>query len=54
MKVVENCGHVIQEDQPETVAQHIKEFVEVFKFPAEYDQKFFIVNASGVKIYIGR
>lgn len=38
MKVVENCGHVIQEDNPARVAELINEFIAVFKFPEEYDK----------------
>lgn len=54
MKVIHDCGHVIQEDQPAQVAHAIQEFIDVFKFPTDYSEQRFIINASGKKILIGR
>ena len=54
MKVIHDCGHVIQEDQPAQVAHSIQEFIDVFKFPTDYAEQRFIINASGKKILIGR
>ena len=54
MKVIHDCGHVVQEDQPAQVATAIQEFIDTFKFPVDYTQQHFIINAQGKKIFIGR
>lgn len=54
MKVIHDCGHVIQEDQPAALAQTIQEFIDTFKFPTDYTQPLFIINAAGKKVFIGR
>jgi len=36
MVVVENVGHVIQEDNPQAVATVFKQFLEKFHIPAAY------------------
>lgn len=54
MKVIHDCGHVVQEDQPAQVAHAIQEFIDTFRFPVDYTQQHFIINAQGKKIFIGR
>lgn len=54
LKVIHDCGHVIQEDQPQQVASSIQEFIDTFKFPTDYTEQRYIINASGKKILIGR
>jgi protein phosphatase methylesterase 1 len=54
MKVIQDCGHCIQEDQPSEVAKAIQDFIDVFKFPKDYTQQHFIINAAGKKVLIGR
>lgn len=52
MIVVRECGHVIQEDQPQQVATHILNFFGKLRLKPKYEEVTYIVNASGVKIPI--
>ena len=52
--VVTECGHVIQEDQPARVAEHIRETRVQLKIPVNKEEPTFVISASGKKIYIGR
>jgi protein phosphatase methylesterase 1 len=36
MVVIDDCGHVIQEDQPLKVAQAFTEFIATFKIPGKF------------------
>ena len=38
MVVIDNCGHVIQEDRPEAVAQAFMQFLEKFHIPANFKE----------------
>jgi len=38
MVVVDNVGHVIQEDRPEAVAEVFKQFLEKFRIPAMFKE----------------
>jgi pimeloyl-ACP methyl ester carboxylesterase len=38
MIVVTECGHVIQEDQPSIVAQHIRERMKALRVPLKFNQ----------------
>jgi len=37
MRVIADCGHVIQEDQPEALCNLIKHLIERRKIPIEYN-----------------
>lgn len=38
MIVIDNVGHVIQEDKPEAVASVFKQFLEKFRIPALFKE----------------
>lgn len=38
MKVIEDCGHVIQEDQPLAVARAFKELVNKLRIPSAFEE----------------
>ena len=54
MVVVENVGHVIQEDNPQAVATVFKQFLEKFHIPAAYGQQMVITTISGKKVVINQ
>jgi protein phosphatase methylesterase 1 len=54
LKVLHDVGHVIQEDKPAEVAEAIQEFINTFKFPTDYTQQLYIINAAGKKVFISR
>ena len=50
--VVDNVGHVIQEDRPQEVARVFKEFLDKFKIPALFKEQMVITTVSGKKVVI--
>ena len=52
MVVVDNVGHVIQEDRPDAVAQVFKQFLDKFQIPANFKQQMVITTAGGKKVVI--
>jgi len=38
MVVIDNVGHVIQEDRPEAVANVFKQFLEKFRIPSAFKE----------------
>ena len=53
MVVVDNCGHVIQEDQPVKVAEAFIEFLATFKIPVNHSEQQYVTSVSGKKVLIG-
>ena len=54
MVVVDNVGHVIQEDNPRAVATVFKQFLDKFHIPAKYGEQMVITTATGKKVVINR
>lgn len=54
MVVVDNVGHVIQEDRPEAVAQVFMSFLEKFHIQAEYKKQMVITTISGKTVVINQ
>ena len=54
MIVIENVGHVVQEDAPAKTAEQIQKFIEKYKFPFKYSEPIYITSVSGKKVRIGR
>lgn len=52
MVVVDNVGHVIQEDRPDAVAQVFKQFLEKFHIPAQHGEQMVITTISGKQVVI--
>ena len=52
MVVVDNVGHVIQEDRPDAVATVFKQFLDKFHIPASFKEQMVITSVSGKKIVI--
>jgi protein phosphatase methylesterase 1 len=53
MVVIDNCGHVIQEDQPAKVADSFVDFMTTFRIPEKFEQKIYITSVSGKQVLIG-
>ncbi len=51
--VMNNVGHVIQEDQPKKVAAVFKDFLEIFRIPLKYNEMKVVMSVSGKPIQIG-
>jgi hypothetical protein len=54
MVVIDNCGHVIQEDQPLQVANSLRALIATLKVPVNFGDQMFITNVSGKQILISR
>ena len=54
MVVIENVGHVIQEDNPEAVAHVFLQFLEQFKIQAKFKEQMVITTISGKKVVINQ
>ena len=54
MVVVDNVGHVIQEDRPEAVAQVFLGFLEKFHIPPQFKSQMVITTVSGKKVIINQ
>lgn len=50
--VVDNVGHVIQEDRPQAVADVFKQFIEQFHIPPQHKEQMVITTISGKKVVI--
>jgi protein phosphatase methylesterase 1 len=50
--VLDQVGHVIQEDQPRACAEVFKEFLNLFRIPAKYAEQMTITSVSGKKVVI--
>ena len=53
MIVIDNCGHVIQEDQPVKVADVFIEYITTFKIPVRHSEQMYVTSVSGKKVLIG-
>lgn len=54
MLVIEDCGHVIQEDQSGAVAKAFREMVTRLKVPLQANEQMFVTSVSGKKVIINR
>lgn len=54
LTVVGDCGHVIQEDQPQKVVEGVQSWMQSLRIPADLEEQMFVMNASGKKIFINR
>ena len=54
MKVIEDCGHVIQEDQPNAVAKALLQLIVALRVPLKYNEEIVVTSVSGKKIVINR
>jgi len=54
MVVIEDCGHVIQEDQPAAVARSFKTMVTKLRIPANFQEQMYVTSVSGKKVLINR
>lgn len=52
MTVIEDCGHVIQEDQPQAVAKALLHLINALRVPLRYDEEIVVTSVSGKKILI--
>ena len=52
MVVVDNVGHVIQEDRPDAVAQVFLSFLEKFRIQPKVNDQMVITTISGKKVVI--
>mmetsp|Transcript_5459 Transcript_5459/g.9237 ORF Transcript_5459/g.9237 Transcript_5459/m.9237 type:complete len:142 (-) Transcript_5459:39-464(-) len=53
-KVIENVGHSIQEDSPQQCATIIKQFLERFHIPGDFQEQLHITSLSGKQVVIGQ
>jgi len=54
MIIIEDCGHVIQEDQPAAVARAFRDLIHKLKVPEKYNEQMYVTSVSGKKILINR
>lgn len=54
MVVIDNCGHVIQEDQPQQVANSLRSLIATLKVPVNFNDQMYVTNVAGKKILISR
>ena len=54
MVVVNNVGHVIQEDNPEAVAKVFLEYLNTFHIPTHFKEQITITTANGKTIVINQ
>ena len=54
MVVIEDCGHVIQEDYPSSVAKSFRNLTEFLKIPLNYTEEIYVMGPGGKKIVINR
>lgn len=54
MVVVDNVGHVIQEDQPEAVANVFKQFLDKFRINPSCKEQLVVTTISGKKVIINQ
>lgn len=54
MVVIEDCGHVIQQDQPAAVARSFKQLVTKLRIPAAFEEQMYVTSVSGKKVMINR
>ena len=54
MVVIDNCGHVIQEDQPQQVANSLRSLIATLKVPINFNDQMYVTNVAGKKILISR
>lgn len=54
MLVIEDCGHVIQEDQSGAVAKAFRDVIARLKVPLHSNEQMFVTSVSGKKIIINR
>lgn len=52
MVVCDNVGHVIQEDNPQLVAQVFHTYLQKFRIPTEHKAQMVITTISGKKVVI--
>lgn len=54
MVVIDNVGHVIQEDRPAAVAQVFLEFLNKFRIPTQVKEQLVITTVGGKKVVINQ
>uniref|UniRef100_A0A7S3CPL0 Protein phosphatase methylesterase 1 n=1 Tax=Strombidium rassoulzadegani TaxID=1082188 RepID=A0A7S3CPL0_9SPIT len=54
MVVIDNVGHVIQEDRPQEVASVFKQFLDKFHIPSLHKDQMVITTISGKKVVINQ
>lgn len=54
MVVIDNVGHVIQEDNPKEVAAAFKTYLDKFNIPTKFNQQMVITTASGKQVIINQ